>query len=82
MKNGPLCSSGGVDPIIRGLVGRQAKLNTQNHMMTDELRDRLFKFFAKLAMDLASLNMQRGRDHGLPGITLIWSFYFFSVLYL
>ncbi|XP_028434696.1 eosinophil peroxidase-like isoform X2 [Perca flavescens] len=58
---------GGVDPIIRGLVGRQAKLNTQNHMMTDELRDRLFKFFAKLAMDLASLNMQRGRDHGLPG---------------
>ncbi|XP_031164659.1 eosinophil peroxidase-like [Sander lucioperca] len=58
---------GGLDPIIRGLVGRQAKLNTQNHMMTDELRDRLFKFFAKLAMDLASLNMQRGRDHGLPG---------------
>ncbi|KAF1389168.1 hypothetical protein PFLUV_G00070650 [Perca fluviatilis] len=58
---------GGVDPIIRGLVGSKAKLNTQNHMMTDELRDRLFKFFAKLAMDLASLNMQRGRDHGLPG---------------
>uniref|UniRef100_A0A8C9XZ03 C1q domain-containing protein n=1 Tax=Sander lucioperca TaxID=283035 RepID=A0A8C9XZ03_SANLU len=58
---------GGLDPIIRGLVGHQAKLNTQNHMMTNELRDRLFKFFAKLAMDLASLNMQRSRDHGLPG---------------
>ncbi|XP_056273934.1 eosinophil peroxidase-like [Pseudoliparis swirei] len=58
---------GGVDPLIRGLVGRQAKLNTQDHMMTDELRDRLFKFTSELALDLAALNMQRGRDHGLPG---------------
>ncbi|XP_031712547.1 eosinophil peroxidase-like [Anarrhichthys ocellatus] len=58
---------GGVDPIIRGLVGRPAKLNTQDHMMSDELRDRLFKFTSQLALDLAALNMQRGRDHGLPG---------------
>ncbi|KAM6943998.1 eosinophil peroxidase-like [Lycodopsis pacificus] len=58
---------GGVDPIIRGLVGRPAKLNTQDHMMSDELRDRLFKFTSDLALDLAALNMQRGRDHGLPG---------------
>ncbi|KAM9360665.1 uncharacterized protein ABDE67_001280 [Symphorus nematophorus] len=58
---------GGVDPILRGLVGRRAKLNTQDHMMPDELRERLFKFSAELALDLASLNLQRGRDHGLPG---------------
>uniref|UniRef100_A0A8C2Z4P6 Eosinophil peroxidase n=1 Tax=Cyclopterus lumpus TaxID=8103 RepID=A0A8C2Z4P6_CYCLU len=58
---------GGLDPLIRGLVGRQAKLNTQDHMMTDELRDRLFKFSSELALDLAALNMQRGRDHGLSG---------------
>ncbi|XP_071339083.1 eosinophil peroxidase-like [Trachinotus anak] len=58
---------GGLDPILRGLVGRQAKLNTQDHMMTDELRDRLFEFSAELALDLGALNMQRGRDHGLPG---------------
>ncbi|XP_068423002.1 eosinophil peroxidase-like [Clinocottus analis] len=58
---------GGLDPIIRGLVGRQAKLNTQENMMSDELRDRLFKFTSELALDLAALNMQRGRDHGLPG---------------
>uniref|UniRef100_A0A4W6GA16 Eosinophil peroxidase n=1 Tax=Lates calcarifer TaxID=8187 RepID=A0A4W6GA16_LATCA len=58
---------GGLDPIVRGLVGRQAKLNTQDHMMTEELRDRLFKFSADLALDLAALNLQRGRDHGLPG---------------
>ncbi|XP_031694918.1 eosinophil peroxidase-like [Anarrhichthys ocellatus] len=58
---------GGVDSIIRGLVGRPAKLNTQDNMMSDELRDRLFKFTSELALDLAALNMQRGRDHGLPG---------------
>ncbi|KAM8887395.1 eosinophil peroxidase-like isoform 1-T4 [Spinachia spinachia] len=58
---------GGVDPLIRGLVGRQAKLNTQENMMADEVRDGLFKFTNKLALDLASLNMQRGRDHAIPG---------------
>nr|XP_043902287.1 eosinophil peroxidase-like [Solea senegalensis] len=59
---------GGVDPVLRGLVGRQAKLNSQDHMMSDEMREKLFKFSSKLAQDLSSLNMQRGRDHGLPGI--------------
>ncbi|KAM3867506.1 eosinophil peroxidase [Diretmus argenteus] len=58
---------GGLDPILRGLVGRQAKLNTQEHMMVDGLRERLFEFSAHLALDLAALNLQRGRDHGLPG---------------
>ncbi|CAG08466.1 unnamed protein product, partial [Tetraodon nigroviridis] len=58
---------GGLDPILRGLVGRKAKLNTQQHMMHDELRDKLFEFSSKMALDLASLNLQRGRDHGLPG---------------
>ncbi|KAK7944506.1 hypothetical protein WMY93_000234 [Mugilogobius chulae] len=59
--------AGGLDPILRGMIGTQAKLNTQNHMMPDELREKLFKFNEKLALDLGSLNMQRGRDHGLPG---------------
>ncbi|XP_031611186.1 eosinophil peroxidase-like isoform X3 [Oreochromis aureus] len=58
---------GGVDPVMRGLVGRPAKLNTQQHMMTEELTDRLFKFSSRVALDLGSLNMQRGRDHGIPG---------------
>uniref|UniRef100_A0A7N5ZVG9 Eosinophil peroxidase n=1 Tax=Anabas testudineus TaxID=64144 RepID=A0A7N5ZVG9_ANATE len=58
---------GGVDPLLRGLAGRPAKLNTQSSIMNDELRERLFKFSATLASDLASLNMQRGRDHGIPG---------------
>ncbi|KAF7665371.1 hypothetical protein LDENG_00145280 [Lucifuga dentata] len=58
---------GGIDPLLRGLVGRPAKLNTQDHMMVDALRERLFEFVQHLALDLGSLNMQRGRDHGLPG---------------
>ncbi|KAK2837241.1 hypothetical protein Q5P01_014453 [Channa striata] len=62
-----LIFEGGLDPILRGLVGRQAKLNTQSKMMTDELRDKLFQFTEKLALDLAALNMQRGREHGIPG---------------
>lgn len=70
-----MCLSGGLDPILRGLVGRQAKLNTQDRMMNEELRDRLFKFSARLALDLAALNMQRGRDHGLPGIYSSFNFF-------
>ncbi|XP_061585165.1 eosinophil peroxidase-like [Cololabis saira] len=62
-----ITSEGGLDPIIRGLVGRQAKLNTQDKMMTEELRERLFQFSVELALDLAALNLQRGRDHGIPG---------------
>ncbi|KAM4719236.1 uncharacterized protein FYW61_015078 [Anableps anableps] len=58
---------GGVDPLLRGLLGRPAKLNTQDHMMVDALRERLFQFVQHLALDLGSLNMQWGRDHGLPG---------------
>lgn len=52
--------------MLRGLVGRQAKLNTQDHMMHDELRDRLFEFSVKLSLVMGSLN----RDNRLPGKVL------------
>uniref|UniRef100_A0A8C9V4C0 Myeloid-specific peroxidase n=1 Tax=Scleropages formosus TaxID=113540 RepID=A0A8C9V4C0_SCLFO len=61
-----LIFEGGVDPLLRGLLGRPAKLATQDHMLVDAVREKLFQFTAKLALDLGSLNMQRGRDHGLP----------------
>ncbi|XP_078082079.1 eosinophil peroxidase-like [Mustelus asterias] len=62
-----LIREGGVDPLMRGLLGRPAKLQTQNKMLPDELREKLFELTTHLAMDLGSLNMQRSRDHGIPG---------------
>uniref|UniRef100_A0A8C7YM24 Myeloid-specific peroxidase n=1 Tax=Oryzias sinensis TaxID=183150 RepID=A0A8C7YM24_9TELE len=58
---------GGIDPLLRGLIIRPAKLNTQDHMLVNALRERLFQFVQHLALDLGSLNMQRSRDHGIPG---------------
>ncbi|XP_059989056.1 eosinophil peroxidase [Lagenorhynchus albirostris] len=58
---------GGIDPILRGLMATPAKLNCQNSMLVDELRDRLFQQVRRIGLDLAALNMQRSRDHGLPG---------------
>lgn len=68
-----LVSPGGIDPFLRGLIGRPAKLNTQDHMLVNALREKLFQFVQHVALDLGSLNMQRGRDHGLPGTTLSFS---------
>ncbi len=65
--NNPLAyyQSFGTDPILRGLTVDKANHVDEflNIVLTSEL-------FAKegddLGMDLASLNIQRGRDHGLP----------------
>ncbi|KAK2111291.1 hypothetical protein P7K49_011037 [Saguinus oedipus] len=57
---------GGIDPILRGLMATPAKLNRQDAMLVDELRDRLFRQVRRIGLDLAALNMQRSRDHGLP----------------
>ena len=59
--------TGGIDPLIRGLMGRPAKMADQDNMLVDAVRERLFQFVEHLALDLASLNMQRSRDHGIPG---------------
>ncbi|XP_069497781.1 lactoperoxidase-like [Ambystoma mexicanum] len=57
---------GGIDPLLRGLVANEAKLNRQDKMVSDELREKLFERPPKPGFDLASFNLQRGRDHGLP----------------
>ncbi|KAM3932755.1 thyroid peroxidase [Leptodactylus fuscus] len=62
-----IIKEGGLDPLIRGLLGKPAKLQTQRDIMNEELTEKLLVLSNNGSMDLASLNLQRGRDHGLPG---------------
>lgn len=54
-------ANGGIDPILRGLLSQRAQ--EVDPFVVDDVRDFLF---GPMGFDLAALNMQRGRDHGLP----------------
>ena len=58
---------GALDPILRGLFGTPAKLKLPTEIMNSELTEKLFHIVRSVSQDLAALNIQRGRDHGLPG---------------
>ncbi|XP_076834778.1 thyroid peroxidase isoform X2 [Brachyhypopomus gauderio] len=58
---------GGLDPVLRGLLGSPAHKQNQHHLMTEELTEKLVVLTVPEVLDLAALNLQRGRDHGLPG---------------
>lgn len=62
-----MVNEGGIDPLIRGLFMTPAKLKRPKENMNDQLIDHLFTTAHAVALDLASLNIQRARDHGLPG---------------
>lgn len=64
---------GGIDPVLRGLLLSPAKLQTPGQMMVEELTERLFQAQGGMPLDLGALNLQRGRDHGLPGTSFITS---------
>lgn len=57
-------SEGGVEPLLRGLTNFIQEPTDQDISMA--LRNMLFGRPGRGGMDLASINIQRGRDHGLP----------------
>uniref|UniRef100_A0A3P8UE42 Thyroid peroxidase n=1 Tax=Cynoglossus semilaevis TaxID=244447 RepID=A0A3P8UE42_CYNSE len=62
-----LVKEGGVEPVLRGVVGSAAPLVNPNMLLVEEVTERLLVPNVPQHLDLASLNLQRGRDHGLPG---------------
>ena len=55
---------GGVEAVLRGLVTQQGQ-EIDPHLV-DDVRNMLFGPPVDVGFDLAALNIQRGRDHGLP----------------
>lgn len=59
-----LIDEGGIEPILRGLASQVARrIDLQ---VVDGLRNFLFSHGGPGGFDLVALNIQRGRDHGLP----------------
>ncbi len=53
----------GIEPVLRGLVTQRAE--GIDNFIVDDMRNFLFAHGSK-GFDLSALNIQRGRDHGLP----------------
>ncbi|XP_044531508.1 myeloperoxidase-like [Gracilinanus agilis] len=58
---------GGIDPLLRGLLINPSKQLKQDEILNEEVRERLFQQTEVIGLDLAAINLQRGRDHGIPG---------------
>jgi peroxidase len=60
-----IADEGGIEPLLRGLAAQRCqRIDTK---LVDDVRNFLFGQPGSGGFDLASLNIQRGRDHGLPG---------------
>jgi peroxidase len=57
---------GGLDPVMRGLFATSAKLKKPQELLNSHLTEDLFTHAHVVALDLAAMNIQRGRDHGIP----------------
>ncbi|XP_012257101.2 peroxidasin [Athalia rosae] len=62
-----LVDEGGVDPLMRGMFATPAKLKLPEQNLNVELTEQLFRTAHAVALDLAALNVQRSRDHAIPG---------------
>uniref|UniRef100_A0A452IFZ4 Uncharacterized protein n=1 Tax=Gopherus agassizii TaxID=38772 RepID=A0A452IFZ4_9SAUR len=61
-----IVNEGGIDPLLRGLFGVAGKMRIPSQLLNTELTERLFSMARTVALDLAAMNIQRGRDHGIP----------------
>lgn len=62
-----LVDEGGVDPLLRGLYATAAKLKKPNENLNTDLTEHLFTIAHAVSLDLAAMNIQRSRDHAIPG---------------
>src|SRR6185295_19493736 len=69
---------GDIDPILKGAAtGNAQEIDTK---IVDDVRNFLFGPPGAGGLDLAALNIQRGRDHGLPNYSSLRSSYRLSFL--
>ncbi|KAM8945757.1 peroxidasin homolog [Pelodytes ibericus] len=61
-----LLQEGGIDPILRGLFGVPGKMRVPTELLNTILTEKLFSAVHSVSLDLAAINIQRGRDHGIP----------------
>ncbi len=59
-----LSDEGGIEPVLRGLAGQLCQAT--DPFVIDDVRNFLFGAPGSGGFDLVALNIQRGRDHGLP----------------
>lgn len=59
-----IINEGGIEPLLRGLAAQ--KCQKLDPFLVDDVRNFLFGEPGAGGFDLAALNIQRGRDHGLP----------------
>jgi len=59
-----IIDEGGIEPLLRGLAAQSCQ--AVDPYVIDDIRNFLFGPPGAGGFDLASLNIQRGRDHGLP----------------
>jgi len=64
-------SDGGVDSLLRGLSSQS--IQSYDRFVTDQVTVHLFAEDPPrgLGTDLVALNIQRGRDHGIPGTMVV-----------
>jgi hypothetical protein len=63
----------GIDEILLGVA--QSPSEEIDHLMIDELRNLLFGPPGSPGLDLAALDIQRGRDHGIPDYNAVRAAY-------